>query len=187
MKTSKQGTAWQGWSRRRAGGYPRSGWAAFLAMISLGILAMMTSTARAQGVSLRYTLDPGGPPVFTLGQELLASDKPIEAVKLPPLHSKKPLYLTAKLGDGADFTAADVKATYERIAHPPKGIVIPRTPLFATVGEIVVLDPHRIEFRLTEPRPRRLYVGRTGRLRDEPVQAGRPDHHLRDAQPHASG
>src|SRR5207249_6031408 len=59
-----------------------------------------------------------------------------------------------KFHDGADFTAADVKATYERIAHPPKGIVIPRTPLFATVGEIVVLDPHRIEFRLTEPRPR---------------------------------
>ena len=51
---------------------------------------------------MRYTLDPGGPPVFTSGQELLASDKPIEAVKLPPLHSKKPLYLTAKLGDGAD-------------------------------------------------------------------------------------
>jgi len=75
---------------------------ALLAMGGLGMLAMMTSTARAQGVSLRYTLDPGGPPVFTSGQELLASDKPIEAVKLPPLHSKKPLYLTAKLGDGAD-------------------------------------------------------------------------------------
>jgi len=64
-----------------------------------------------------------------------------------------------KFHDGADFTAADVKATYERIAHPPKGIVIPRTPLFATVGEIVVLDPHRIEFRLTEPRPRAFMLG----------------------------
>jgi len=36
-----------------------------------------------------------------------------------------------------------VKATFDRIVHPPKGIVHPRTPLFATVGEIVVVDPHR--------------------------------------------
>jgi ABC-type transport system substrate-binding protein len=64
-----------------------------------------------------------------------------------------------KFHDGADFTAEDVKATYERIARPPKGVVIPRTPLFATVGEIVVLDPHRIEFRLTEPRPRAFMLG----------------------------
>jgi peptide/nickel transport system substrate-binding protein len=64
-----------------------------------------------------------------------------------------------KFHDGADFTAEDVKATYERIARPPKGVVIPRTPLFATVGDIVVLDPHRIEFRLTEPRPRAFMLG----------------------------
>ena len=64
-----------------------------------------------------------------------------------------------KFHDGADFTAEDVKATYDRIAHPPKGVVIPRTPLFATVGEIVVLDPHRIEFRLTEARPQAFMLG----------------------------
>jgi len=64
-----------------------------------------------------------------------------------------------KFHDGADFTAEDVKATYERIAHPPKGVVIPRTPLFATVGEIVVVDPHKIEFRMTEPRPRAYMLG----------------------------
>jgi peptide/nickel transport system substrate-binding protein len=64
-----------------------------------------------------------------------------------------------KFHDGADLTADDVKATYERIARPPKGVVIPRTPLFATVGEIVVLDPHRIEFRLTEPRPQAFMLG----------------------------
>jgi len=58
-----------------------------------------------------------------------------------------------KFHDGADFTAADVKATYERIVRPPKGVVIPRSSLFTAVGEIVVVDPHRIEFRLTEPRP----------------------------------
>jgi peptide/nickel transport system substrate-binding protein len=58
-----------------------------------------------------------------------------------------------KFHDGADFTAADVKATYDRIVRPPKGVVIPRSSLFTAVGEIVALDSHRIEFRLTEPRP----------------------------------
>ena len=64
-----------------------------------------------------------------------------------------------KFHDGADFTAEDVKATYDRIAHPPKGVVIPRTPLFSTVGDIVVVDPHKIEFRLTEARPKAFMLG----------------------------
>ncbi len=64
-----------------------------------------------------------------------------------------------KFHDGADFTAEDVKATYERIVRPPKGIVIPRTPLFATVGDIVVIDPHTIEFRMTQPRPKAYMLG----------------------------
>src|SRR5438034_11675254 len=64
-----------------------------------------------------------------------------------------------KFHDGADFTAADVKATYERIADPPKGIVIPRTPLFATVGEIVVADQHKIEIRPTEAGPKAFMLG----------------------------
>jgi peptide/nickel transport system substrate-binding protein len=64
-----------------------------------------------------------------------------------------------KFHDGADFTADDVKATYDRICRPPKGVVIPRTPLFATVGDIVVLDPHRIEFRFTEARPKAYMLG----------------------------
>ena len=64
-----------------------------------------------------------------------------------------------KFHDGADFTAEDVKATYDRIVRPPKGVVIPRTSLFTTVGDIVILDPHKIEFRLTEPRPRAFMLG----------------------------
>jgi len=64
-----------------------------------------------------------------------------------------------KFHDGADFTAEDVKATYERIARPPKGVVIPRTPLFATVGDIVVVDPHKIEFRMTQTRPKAFMLG----------------------------
>jgi len=64
-----------------------------------------------------------------------------------------------KFHDGADFTAEDVKATYERIVRPPKGVVIPRSSLFTTVGDIVVLDPYRIEFRLTEARPKAFMLG----------------------------
>ena len=55
--------------------------------------------------------------------------------------------------DGADFTAEDVKATFDRIVKPPQGISIPRTPLFANVTEINVRDPHTIEFKLDQPRP----------------------------------
>ncbi len=64
-----------------------------------------------------------------------------------------------KFHDGADFTAEDVKATYDRIVSPPTGVVIPRTPLFSAVSDIVVLDPHRIEFRLKEARPRAFMLG----------------------------
>jgi len=64
-----------------------------------------------------------------------------------------------KFHDGAPFTAEDVKATFDRIAHPPKGVVIPRSPLFATVGEIVVVDPHTVEFRMTQPRPKAYMLG----------------------------
>jgi peptide/nickel transport system substrate-binding protein len=64
-----------------------------------------------------------------------------------------------KFHDGADFTAEDVKATYDRIARPPKGVVIPRTPLFATVGDIVAVNPHTVEFRLTEARPKAYMLG----------------------------
>ena len=55
--------------------------------------------------------------------------------------------------DGAEFTADDVKATYDRIVKPPSGVSIPRSTLFATVSEIVARDKHTIEFKLSEPRP----------------------------------
>ena len=61
--------------------------------------------------------------------------------------------------DGADFTAEDVKATYQRIIQSPKGFSSPRTPLFATVSEINVRDAHTIEFKLSEPRPQNFMLG----------------------------
>ena len=61
--------------------------------------------------------------------------------------------------DGAELTADDVKATYDRIVKPPQGVSIPRTPLFATVSEINVRDRHTIEFKLHEPRPTSFIMG----------------------------
>ncbi len=64
-----------------------------------------------------------------------------------------------KFHDGAHFTAEDVHATFSRIVWPPKGVSIPRTPLFSAVSDIVILDPHTIQFRLSEPRPQAFMLG----------------------------
>ena len=55
--------------------------------------------------------------------------------------------------DGAEFTADDIKATYDRISKPPAGVSIPRSILFSSVSEINVRDKHTIEFKLAEARP----------------------------------
>ncbi len=55
--------------------------------------------------------------------------------------------------DGAELTAEDVKATYDRISKPPAGISIPRSILFSSVSEIDVRDKYTIEFKLSQPRP----------------------------------
>src|SRR6266700_1414173 len=64
-----------------------------------------------------------------------------------------------KFHDGGEFTADDVKATYQRIIWPPAGVSIPRTPLFAAVREINVRDPYVIEFKLSEARPEKFMLG----------------------------
>lgn len=64
-----------------------------------------------------------------------------------------------KFHDGADLTAEDVKATFDRIVKPPEGVSIPRTPLFATVSEINARDKHTVEFKLSEPRPVNFIMG----------------------------
>src|SRR5215831_17796205 len=51
--------------------------------------------------------------------------------------------------DGAELTAADVKATFDRIVKPPPGIAIPRSVLFKAVSEINMPDQYTVEFKLS--------------------------------------
>ena len=55
--------------------------------------------------------------------------------------------------DGAELTSEDVKATFDRIRKPPKGISIPRSVLFRAVDEIAAPDKYTVQFKLAEPRP----------------------------------
>jgi len=54
--------------------------------------------------------------------------------------------------DGTDFTSADIKATFDRIAKPPPGVSIPRSALFTAVSEINARDKYTVEFKLAAPR-----------------------------------
>ncbi|MBV9815918.1 MAG: ABC transporter substrate-binding protein [Alphaproteobacteria bacterium] len=58
-----------------------------------------------------------------------------------------------QFNDGAELTAEDVKATFDRIAKPPSGISIPRSLLFSSVSEINARDKYTVEFKLSEARP----------------------------------
>jgi peptide/nickel transport system substrate-binding protein len=55
--------------------------------------------------------------------------------------------------DGAELTAEDVKATFDRIRKPPQGVSIPRSVLFRAVSEITTPDKYTVQFKLAEPRP----------------------------------
>jgi peptide/nickel transport system substrate-binding protein len=81
--------------------------------------------------------------------------------EISPDGKKYTFYLRkgVKFHDGAELTSEDVKATFQRIISPPKGVVIPRSTLFAAMNEITTPDPLRIEFRLSEPRPQAFMLG----------------------------
>ena len=55
--------------------------------------------------------------------------------------------------DGAELTAEDIKATFDRIRKPPQGISIPRSVLFRAVDEITTPDKYTVQFKLSEARP----------------------------------
>jgi peptide/nickel transport system substrate-binding protein len=53
-----------------------------------------------------------------------------------------------KFHDGTALTSADVKATYERIANPPKGVVSIRKAAYDEIRAIETPDPQTVVFRL---------------------------------------
>jgi ABC-type transport system substrate-binding protein len=54
-----------------------------------------------------------------------------------------------KFHDGTDFTAEDVKATFDRIVFPPPGLISLR---ILPIKETVVKDRYTVEMKLSEPR-----------------------------------
>jgi peptide/nickel transport system substrate-binding protein len=53
--------------------------------------------------------------------------------------------------DGSRLTSADVKASYERIVHPPPGVVSARKVDYAAISSIDTPDPLTVVFRLQWP------------------------------------
>jgi peptide/nickel transport system substrate-binding protein len=53
--------------------------------------------------------------------------------------------------DGSRMTSADVKASYERIVHPPLGVVSSRKVDYAAISSIEIPDPLTVVFRLQWP------------------------------------
>ena len=53
--------------------------------------------------------------------------------------------------DGTVLTSADVKASYERIAHPPPGVISARLVDYASIDSIETPDPLTVVFRLKWP------------------------------------
>lgn len=53
-----------------------------------------------------------------------------------------------KFHDGTALTSADVKASYERIARPPKGVVSIRRAAYSDIASIETPDPQTVVFKL---------------------------------------
>jgi peptide/nickel transport system substrate-binding protein len=53
-----------------------------------------------------------------------------------------------KFHDGSDFTAEDIKATYERIINPPDGVISARKAQHQDIKSIETPDPHTVVFRM---------------------------------------
>jgi peptide/nickel transport system substrate-binding protein len=58
------------------------------------------------------------------------------------------LFEGVKFHDGSPLTSIDVKASFERIAHPPDGVVSVRKERYADVATIETPDPATVVFRL---------------------------------------
>jgi peptide/nickel transport system substrate-binding protein len=64
-----------------------------------------------------------------------------------------------RFSDGAELTADDVKATFDRIRKPPEGVAIPRSILFRAVSDITAPDQYTVQFKLSAPRPPSFIMG----------------------------
>jgi peptide/nickel transport system substrate-binding protein len=53
-----------------------------------------------------------------------------------------------KFHDGSDFTAADIKATYERIISPQEGVISVRKAQHQDIKQIETPDPYTVVFKL---------------------------------------
>ena len=53
-----------------------------------------------------------------------------------------------KFHDGSDLTAADIKATYDRIFNPPQGVVSVRKAVHGAINEITTPDSHTVVFKM---------------------------------------
>jgi peptide/nickel transport system substrate-binding protein len=53
-----------------------------------------------------------------------------------------------KFHDGTPLTSTDVKASYERIARPPKGVVSIRSAAYSDISSIETPDPQTVVFKL---------------------------------------
>ena len=56
-----------------------------------------------------------------------------------------------KFHDGSAFTSADIKASYERIARPPEGVVSLRKAAYGDIAAIETPDAHTVVFKLSKP------------------------------------
>lgn len=56
-----------------------------------------------------------------------------------------------KFHDGSDLTAADIKASYEHIIWPPKGVVSIRKSTFKAIDSVSTPDAYTVVFKLKHP------------------------------------
>jgi peptide/nickel transport system substrate-binding protein len=78
----------------------------------------------------------------------LADSWSISADKLTYTFKLRPNVL---FHDGSKLTSADVKASYERIVHPPEGVVSARQVSYAAIKGIDTPDPQTVVFHLRWP------------------------------------
>ena len=61
------------------------------------------------------------------------------------------LHRGVKFHDGSPLTAADVKASYERIIRPPAGVVSVRRSYYEDFGEVETPDEQTVVFKMKAP------------------------------------